>query len=152
MTLFPAVYTDSLVHHIDLPQNFAVVRLTVQYLAKAFMTGLSMAFFELYLPDVEALKAQLLLDGKTQEDIDQLPYSYFKRKCVSALVTFQCPCSSWHVSLKLSSIVLLFVVCACAQDFVVPADPSSFYHCSIQANMQGCVLLYDYTTLYGLQV
>lgn len=40
------------------------------------MTGLSMAFFELYLPDVEALKAQLLLDGKIQEDVEQLPCSY----------------------------------------------------------------------------
>ena len=62
------------------------------------MTGLSMAFFELYLPDVEALKAQLLLDGKTQGDIDQLPYAYFRRKYVC---DFSCShssvCNSWYV-------------------------------------------------------
>ena len=63
------------------------------------MTGLSMAFFQLHLSDVQVLKAQLLSDGKTQEEIDQLPFSYFKRKCVSDLELYasQLVCSNWPV-------------------------------------------------------
>ena len=61
------------------------------------MTGLSMAISMLHMPDVLALKAQLLSDGKTQEEIDLLPLTYFKKKCVSDfhLCATQLVCSNW---------------------------------------------------------
>lgn len=53
------------------------------------MTGLSMAIFTLHMPDVLALKAQLLSDGKTQEEIDLLPLAFFKQTCVSDFICVQ---------------------------------------------------------------
>ena len=45
------------------------------------MTGLSKAIFEVHEPDVAALKAQLLQDGKmTPEEIADLKFSYFKKR------------------------------------------------------------------------
>jgi hypothetical protein len=52
--------------------------------AEAFMTGLSKAMFEVHEPDVAALKAQLLHDGKmTPEKIADLKFSYFKKQYVA---------------------------------------------------------------------
>ena len=74
------------------------------------MTGLSMAFFQVHQPDVQALKEQMLSDGKIQEEIDQLPFSYFKKKCVS-----DCHISASQlvisVHLSLLACHLHFVVC-----------------------------------------
>ena len=48
------------------------------------MTGLSKAMFEVHEPDVAALKAQLLHDGKmTPEKIADLKFSYFKKRYVA---------------------------------------------------------------------
>ncbi len=48
------------------------------------MTGLSKAMFEVHEPDVAALKAQLLHDGKmTPEKIADLKFSYFKKQYVA---------------------------------------------------------------------
>lgn len=52
--------------------------------AEAFMTGLSKAMFEVHEPDVAALKAQLLHDGKmTPKKIADLKFSYFKKRYVA---------------------------------------------------------------------
>ena len=45
------------------------------------MTGLSQSMFKLHEPDVVALKEQLLREGKkTPEEVDKLPFSYWKKK------------------------------------------------------------------------
>lgn len=46
-----------------------------------FMAALSMAFFTLHAPDVAEHKDALLQGGKSQEEVDSLPVSYFKDRC-----------------------------------------------------------------------
>ena len=74
------------------------------------MTGLSSAIFELHMPDVLALKAQLLSDGKTQEEIDLLPLAYFKKKCASDFYL----CTN---QLLFAAIGLLFAYCYVCYDY-----------------------------------
>lgn len=45
------------------------------------MTALSQAIFALHQPDVDDLKDALLAGGKSQEEVDALPMSYFKERC-----------------------------------------------------------------------
>ena len=48
--------------------------------AEDFVTGLSKAIFRLHDPDKAELVDRLKAEGMAQEDIDKLPYSYFKER------------------------------------------------------------------------
>lgn len=55
----------------------------VLWAAGTFMRGLSDCLFDLHQPDADALKQRLLSTGqKSEEEIQRLPQSYFRKRCV----------------------------------------------------------------------
>ena len=105
------------------------------------MTGLSMAIFQLHMPDVLALKAQLLSDGKTQEEIDQMPLAYFKRRCVFEFDPFasQLVYNNRH-AICILSLLLSILSCVTTSGTSLPASVVLLHLSSATTLKQACAL------------